>query len=105
MPTLDYFLSSDLMEPPDAAEHYTGQLIRLPNLSFLCADRDGTSVHPREELNLRSDATVSGAAKRFPISSAIRPRICGIHNCWQLPICVFESHKDSKDNRVIPESA
>ena len=33
-PTLDYYLSSDLMEPPDADEHYTERLVRLPNLSI-----------------------------------------------------------------------
>jgi predicted O-linked N-acetylglucosamine transferase (SPINDLY family) len=33
MPTIDYYLSSDLMEPPDANEHYTEELVRLPNLS------------------------------------------------------------------------
>jgi predicted O-linked N-acetylglucosamine transferase (SPINDLY family) len=33
-PTLDYFLSSDLMEPADAQDHYTERLVRLPNLSF-----------------------------------------------------------------------
>ena len=30
-PTLDYYLSSDLMEPPDGAQHYTERLVRLPN--------------------------------------------------------------------------
>jgi len=30
---IDYFLSSDLMEIPDADEHYTERLIRLPNTS------------------------------------------------------------------------
>ncbi len=33
-PTIDYYLSSELMEPPDADEHYTERLIRLPNLGF-----------------------------------------------------------------------
>ena len=32
-PTLDYFLSSDLMEPTDGQDHYTEQLVRLPNIS------------------------------------------------------------------------
>jgi predicted O-linked N-acetylglucosamine transferase (SPINDLY family) len=32
-PTLDYFLSSELMEPADGQQHYTEKLIRLPNLS------------------------------------------------------------------------
>lgn len=33
MPTMDYFLSSELMEPTDGNEHYSEELIRLPNLS------------------------------------------------------------------------
>lgn len=32
MPTIDYYLSADGFEPPDADNHYTEQLIRLPNL-------------------------------------------------------------------------
>ena len=35
LPTIDYFLSSDLMEPPDADDHYTEKLIRLPNYPFI----------------------------------------------------------------------
>jgi tetratricopeptide (TPR) repeat protein len=34
IPTIDYFLSSDLMEPVDADQFYTERLVRLPNLSF-----------------------------------------------------------------------
>jgi protein O-GlcNAc transferase len=34
LPTIDYYLSSDLMEPENAQEHYTEQLVRLPNLSI-----------------------------------------------------------------------
>ena len=33
LPTMDYFLSSDLMEPPDGDQHYSEKLVRLPNLS------------------------------------------------------------------------
>lgn len=33
-PTMDYFLSSDLMEPAGAEAHYSEQLVRLPNLSI-----------------------------------------------------------------------
>jgi protein O-GlcNAc transferase len=32
LPTIDYFLSSDLMEPPDGAAHYSEQLVRLPGI-------------------------------------------------------------------------
>jgi protein O-GlcNAc transferase len=34
LPTIDHYLSSALMEPPDGDEHYTERLIRLPNLSI-----------------------------------------------------------------------
>ena len=33
-PTIDYFLSSDLMEPENGQEHYCEKLVRLPNLSI-----------------------------------------------------------------------
>ncbi len=34
LPTIDHFLSSDLMEPENADHHYSENLIRLPNLSL-----------------------------------------------------------------------
>ena len=34
LPTIDYFLSSDLMEPNGSENFYSEKLIRLPNLSF-----------------------------------------------------------------------
>jgi|HubBroStandDraft_1064217.scaffolds.fasta_scaffold00025_8 protein O-GlcNAc transferase len=34
LPTIDDYLSSDLMEPPEAEQHYTERLVRLPNLSI-----------------------------------------------------------------------
>jgi len=47
-PQIDHFLSSDLMEPADAQDHYSEQLVRLPNLALYldppaaepAADRD-----------------------------------------------------------------
>jgi protein O-GlcNAc transferase len=33
-PTIDYFLSSDLMETPEADSHYREELVRLPNISI-----------------------------------------------------------------------
>jgi len=34
LPTVDYFISSELMEPPDSRRHYTEDLIRLTNLGI-----------------------------------------------------------------------
>ena len=59
MDTVDYFLSSDLMEPPDAAEHYTEKLVRMPNLSIYYEPSDAEpSPISRAELGLRQDAVV-----------------------------------------------
>lgn len=33
LPTMDYHLSADAMEPPDARDHYTETLVLLPNLA------------------------------------------------------------------------
>ena len=34
LPTIDYFLSSELMEPANGMDHYSEKLIKLPNLSI-----------------------------------------------------------------------
>ncbi len=58
-PTIDYFLSSALMEPLDADEHYTERLIRLPNLGLYYEplEIDPVAVE-REQLGLRPGSTV-----------------------------------------------
>ncbi len=80
MPTIDYFLSSDLMEPPDAEAHYTETLVRLPNLG-LCYLPDPPPATPldRAALGLHQSAPVfwSGQAlyKYLPQYDSLFPRI------------------------------
>lgn len=50
LPMIDYFLSSDLMEPPDAQSHYTERLVRLPNLSIYYYRPVPAPPPPRAEL-------------------------------------------------------
>jgi predicted O-linked N-acetylglucosamine transferase (SPINDLY family) len=87
LPTIDYFLSSELMEPPDAKQHYTERLIRLPNLSIYY-EPAGTEPTPieRTELGLRSAATVYWCSqslfKYLPQFDSIFPRIArAVGNC------------------------
>ena len=62
--TLDYFLSSDLMEPPEAQDYYTEKLVRLPNLSIYYEPVESPRVTvTREQLGLRPDATVFWSAQ------------------------------------------
>ena len=64
LPTLDYFLSSDLMEPPDADAYYTEKLVRLPNLSIYYEPVENEPVSvTREELGFRPDATIFWSAQ------------------------------------------
>lgn len=81
-PTLDYYLSSDLMEPPDGDQHYSEKLIRLPNLSI-----HYTPVPPppcpltRADIGVRDDAIVywccQSLFKYLPRHDFIFARIAG----------------------------
>jgi protein O-GlcNAc transferase len=66
-PTIDYFVSSDLMEPPEAEAHYSERLVRLPNLSIYYdpVDSAGASID-RSELGLRADPVVYWCAQSLP---------------------------------------
>jgi predicted O-linked N-acetylglucosamine transferase (SPINDLY family) len=58
-PTIDYFLSSDLMESLFAQEHYTEKLIRLPNCSIFYTPSDvSESSFTRESYGLKPEATL-----------------------------------------------
>jgi protein O-GlcNAc transferase len=79
-PTLDYYLSSELMEPPNALDHYTERLIRLPNLSIYYEPLDVPPVSlSRTDLGLRSTATIywcgQSLYKYLPQFDEVFPRI------------------------------
>jgi protein O-GlcNAc transferase len=66
-PTIDYFLSSDLMEPPEADAHYTEKLVRLPNLGIAYVPPPiAASTVTRAALGLRPDAVVFWCAQHLP---------------------------------------
>ena len=80
LPTLDYMLSSELMEPPDGRDHYTETLVRLPNLAtWWEPDPTPRPDLCRADLGLRPGATIfwSGQAvyKYLPQFDAVFPRI------------------------------
>ena len=80
MPTVDYFLSSDLMEPPDGEAHYTERLVRLPNLSIYYEPIEAQStVVDRAKFGLREGAVVYWCSqsifKYLPQFDDVFPRI------------------------------
>jgi predicted O-linked N-acetylglucosamine transferase (SPINDLY family) len=89
MPTIDYFLSSDLMEPPDGDAHYNERLVRLPNLS-ICYTRPRLKppVKQRPDYGLRPDAVVyftpQSLYKYLPQHDQVFPRIAR-----RVPGCQF----------------
>jgi len=79
-PTIDYFLSSDLMEPPDGADHYTETLVRLPNLSVHYTPPPvAAAAMTRADLGVRDGAVVywccQSLFKYLPRHDDIFPRI------------------------------
>jgi protein O-GlcNAc transferase len=58
LPTIDYFLSPNDMEPEDAQSHYVEKLIRLPGLGSYCEPEElSADLENLESLGLRRDAT------------------------------------------------
>ena len=61
IPAMDYFLSSDLMEPPDASDHYAEKLVRLPGVGVSFTKPVIPTVllcKKRSDFGLREDAVV-----------------------------------------------
>lgn len=87
LPTIDYYLSSDLMEPPDAEAHYTERLVRLPNLSiFYIPPETEPATLERSQLGLREDAILffcsQSLFKYLPQHDDLFPRIAReVGNC------------------------
>ncbi len=85
LPTIDYFLSSDLMEPPDAQSqsaqsHYSENLVRLPNLGICYKP---ISIKPktvtRKELGIKENEIMfwccQSLFKYLPQHDDVFPRI------------------------------
>jgi protein O-GlcNAc transferase len=80
LPTIDYYLSSELMEPPNGDEHYTEQLIRLTNLSVYYTPRDiSPVVVKRDSFGLRPESILylccQSLYKYLPQHDEVYPRI------------------------------
>jgi protein O-GlcNAc transferase len=59
LPTVDYYLSSDLMEPESAQQHYTEKLIRLPHIGISYPKPPPPEGdRPRSHFGLRTDAVI-----------------------------------------------
>ena len=108
LPTMDYFLSSDLMEPPDADAFYTEKLVRLPNLSIYYEPVDTEPVEvTREELGLRAKRDcflerpialqVSAAIRRCIRADCARGR--------RLPVCLLAPFRRAEDHGDHPRTA
>lgn len=76
-PVMDFYLSSDLMEPDDAASHYSETLIRLPNLALYL--EPGSTIPPAKDFPLPEGRVLYGCLqslfKYLPRYDDILPRI------------------------------
>lgn len=59
LPTIDYFISSELMEPENAQSHYSETLIKLPNIGVSYPKPIvGELTQTRSDFDLREDAVI-----------------------------------------------
>jgi predicted O-linked N-acetylglucosamine transferase (SPINDLY family) len=98
LPTIDYYLTSDLMEPEQADQYYSETLIRLPNLALnYSPPRLSSAPKTRSMFGLPDDAVVylssQSLFKYLPQHDDIYPRIAR-----QVPeaLFVFFSHSSPK---------
>jgi len=97
LPTLDYFISSDLMEPENAQMHYSEQLIRLPNLGIYFPKPTIPELNKnRADYGIFDDAVMylscQSLFKYLPKYDIIFPRICEQVATAKL---VFIGHKNT----------
>jgi predicted O-linked N-acetylglucosamine transferase (SPINDLY family) len=59
LPTMDYFISSAMMEPPDSDRHYSEALVKLPNIG-VCVPQPYRSIphKSRSDFGLSDDRTI-----------------------------------------------
>jgi len=97
-PTIDYYLSSDLMEPENGQEHYSEKLVRLPNLGIYYEPLDAPAAPvDRAHFGLRDDRplfiSTQSLFKYLPRYDEVFPRIAA-----ETGICQFAfigNHKSS----------
>ncbi len=65
-PTVDYFISSELMEPDHGQEHYTERLVRLPGIGICYEQPSLPLLKDRTALNLPQDAVLYLSCQFFP---------------------------------------
>ncbi|MCP4745698.1 MAG: tetratricopeptide repeat protein [Desulfobacteraceae bacterium] len=79
LPTMDYFLSSDLMEPENGQSHYSEKLIRMPNLFTCFESPEINRPKSRSEFDLGKDDFVylspQSLFKYLPHRDHLFPRI------------------------------
>jgi predicted O-linked N-acetylglucosamine transferase (SPINDLY family) len=94
MPTIDHFLSADLMEPPDGDAYYTEQLVRMPGLGLhYTPDERAVMALDRAAMGLDPASPVywSGQAlyKYLPAHDAVFPRIAAAVGACQFVFIGF----------------
>lgn len=91
-PHMDYFLSSDLLELPEADSHYSEQLVRLPLLAtyfewpLLCVSDEAAGVPSQKQNTPFSRDQRQALAAEFGLSSTRHRYVC--------PQTLFKFHPD-----------
>ena len=76
IPTVDYYISSALVEPDDAADHYSEELLLARTLlSYQQRVELGESPKRREDFGIRAERHLYLCAESAKVSSRLRPNV------------------------------
>ncbi|MEE8429156.1 MAG: tetratricopeptide repeat protein [Gammaproteobacteria bacterium] len=103
LPTMDYWLSSDLMEPENGQEHYSERLVRLPNMAHCYSKQQHDRVQnqpppkQRSDFKLRDDAVLylccQSLFKYLPQYDHLLPQIAKrVPNAQFLFLAIYSVH-------------
>jgi protein O-GlcNAc transferase len=97
LPTIDYFISAEYLEPVDAKDHYTEQLMTLPNLGiYYQKPALPKTLKKRSEFGLKEDSIIylssQSLFKYFPQYDQI---FCAIAQQVKTAQFIFLSHWNS----------
>ena len=102
LPAMDYFLSSDLMEPVDAQAHYHERLVRLPGLSIRYPEPDPPWRSGRRGCRTGMEpflfVCLQSLFKLLPLQDRLTARIAA--RAGTQPVCLYQPCVTGLDGRV-----
>lgn len=106
LPDMDYYLSSDDMEPPDGESHYSEKLVRLPHLSIAYPRppaQSGATPAAVSQLKANGQTMYLCAQSLFKLLPQYDDVFAAIARAIPDAVFVFIAHKEEHATRVFSD--